>query len=121
MVTANALYQRKRRAKSRGLGICIHCCCRPATPGFTSCEPCRTAIRIRMSIHTKAKLKDRPDKPDKCPICGDGAGILYWHHWDDEHPSIGIWVCPHCNIIVELEDRGLVERYKELKSKFYLT
>jgi len=117
MVNVVNLHQRERRAKCRSLGICIHCCCRPVTLGFSSCELCRNAIKLRMSI---TRYKDRPDKPDECPLCGDTSGRFYWHHWDDGHPKVGMWICPHCNLMVELEDRGLVEKYRDLRSKYLL-
>lgn len=107
-------YQRNRRVRFKSLGICIHCCCRPATSGFSSCELCRTAIKSRMLVN---RFADKPPKPDKCPLCGDGTGRFYWHHWDDNNLRLGVWLCPHCNTIVELEDRDLVQRYRRLKRK----
>jgi len=59
--------------------------------------------------------KNRPPLPITCPICGSIPDRFYWHHWEDTHPKLGMWVCPYCNIIVELEDKGLVDRYKELR------
>ena len=60
---------------------------------------------------------DRPDKPPVCPLCENTKNkILYWHHWDDNQPMKGMWLCPHCNAIVELEDRKLVQKYIGLKA-----
>ena len=112
----NTPYMREHRRKCKEKGTCIHCCSRHATPGFTSCDVCRDAIRIRMSGKTRVKILRRPPKPEICPLCENSDHtVLYWHHWNDSKPEVGMWLCPHCNAMVELDDRELVDKYRELQ------
>ena len=53
-----------------------------------------------------------------CEICGGnivGGKKKAYHHWDDELPAMGIWVCYLCHKTVEGVDDGKVENYLELK------
>ena len=61
-----------------------------------------------------------------CEMCGKsseytdeykGKGFrLNYHHWDDNNPSKGIWVCALCHYFVEaLERRLSPQRYYDLK------
>ena len=119
-------YQKARRAKLSSQGMCKCCCSNPATPGFATCDVCRTRSRQHMynkkprkrhtGIHSKIEFT-KPSKPIICPLCDSIPSQLYWHHWDNNHPELGMWLCPYCNIIVELEEKGLVEKYKKLKEE----
>jgi len=109
-------YQRSRRAKAKSQGICGTCCSRPARQGLTTCRICGERAKQYC-----AKSRDNyrntvlPPQPITCPICGSIPAEFFWHHWNDEIREFGMWICPFCNIIVELEDRGLVDKYRELK------
>lgn len=107
-------YQRARRTRLAKQGMCAMCCARPAEAGFRTCEVCRNKSRQGNHI---IRGRNKPPQPIICPICESIPSRFFWHHWDDSRPKLGIWVCPYCNIIVELEDRGLVDRYRELKVK----
>lgn len=69
-------------------------------------------------------LHKRP-RPETCEMCGEGQGKrLYYHHWDDDDPSLGIWVGFKCHRLVELVDSkgiygvvSLVKQYESLKAK----
>jgi len=50
-----------------------------------------------------------------CEICNQRNKFLVYHHWDDNNPAKGIWVCWHCHIVVESIDKGLVNKYISLK------
>lgn len=66
----------------------------------------------------RIRVKKR-DYPGACELCGKKPRFPGWHHWDDNHPKFGIWVCHTCHQWAEGVDRGLeVEKYKELKVKF---
>jgi mannosyltransferase OCH1-like enzyme len=39
----------------------------------------------------------------------DSIARLYYHHWDDNHPEFGIWVCMPCHSIVEAIEKNLIE------------
>ncbi len=64
-------------------------------------------------------VRKRPRPVDTCELCGDSFDRLNYHHWDDDAPHLGIWVCFMCHQLVEAVDKGFVEgyleRYKELK------
>ena len=53
-----------------------------------------------------------------CELCGrnivDGQKKAY-HHWDDEMPAMGMWVCYLCHKTAEGVDSGTVEKYLSLK------
>ncbi|MBA7646927.1 hypothetical protein ES703_54695 [subsurface metagenome] len=44
---------------------------------------------------------------------------LVYHHWDDQRPSMGLWLCHRCHHIAELMDKPwsqtLMNGYIELK------
>ncbi|KKN54550.1 hypothetical protein LCGC14_0591420 [marine sediment metagenome] len=55
----------------------------------------------------------------KCELCGatyeDDKSKFHYHHWIDEEPTIGIWVCVKCHWMIEAVDTGLLQKYEELK------
>lgn len=58
--------------------------------------------------------------PGKCELCGANYDKikLDYHHWDDETPELGIWVCYKCHRFVEGIEYGLSsEKYMDLKIK----
>ena len=111
-------YQRSRRIRLASQGICTQCCSRPADVGFTSCGICRANAKARRKhIPTHEGSNPWPPQPIICPICESIPNRFYWHHWVDSHPELGIWVCPYCNIIVELEDKGLVDKYRKVRDE----
>lgn len=66
------------------------------------------------------RVKKRP-LPDSCELCNKiSSPKLQWHHWDDNHPELGIWVCSSCHYFTEGLEAGLtmvhVEKYLKLKS-----
>lgn len=69
------------------------------------------------------RIKKRPYPTDeKCELCNrpvDGNKLkwLVWHHWNDEHPEWGIWICITCHIFVEKVERDFTEKYKYLKEQ----
>jgi len=64
-------------------------------------------------------LNKRPYPEDNCcEVCDKFfPKNLKYHHWDDNNPSIGIWVCGQCHNFVELVDKNLVEKYLKLKNE----
>ena len=46
------------------------------------------------------------DRTEVCELCERSRGRrLYYHHWDDDNPSLGIWVDFKCHRLVELVDQ----------------
>ena len=53
-------------------------------------------------------------KPNSCEVCGrlhdvveNPNSILQWHHWNDEHPELGMWLCFWCHMLAEAIENGL--------------
>ena len=73
---------------------------------------------------TKNYMNIGPNKPprpedNKCQICGRVCKRLAYHHWDDEHPERGIWICqPKCHDGCEFVESGFVPKYLQLKENF---
>ena len=72
----------------------------------------------QVSIHG---LNKRP-YTNYCEICGIlKTRSLRYHHWSNENPSLGIWVCFKCHGLVEAIDRHgdnlqkIIGRYLKLK------
>jgi predicted transcriptional regulator len=64
--------------------------------------------------------KKRP-MPDNCELCHKKETLehekarLVWHHWNDEHPELGMWICLQCHSFAGRVDDGWVEVYLKLK------
>jgi len=60
-------------------------------------------------------------KPASCELCHRSYNVLenhlHYHHWDDNHPEIGMWICVPCHWFAEKVESGLVPHYFELKEK----
>ena len=68
--------------------------------------------------HQVIKVKKRP-RPETCELCNELPTKMEWHHWNDNHPEIGMWLCSRCHRFAEGVDRGLsLDLYLELKRKF---
>lgn len=56
-------------------------------------------------------------KPDSCELCGRVVRRLNYHHWDNSDLSKGVWLCGTCHYTAEASDKGMAEKYTELKGK----
>lgn len=53
----------------------------------------------------KTRVPKRPfPEGSKCEVCAKPRILLAYHHWDDEHPELGIWLCRYCHFIAEAVD-----------------
>jgi len=71
----------------------------------------------RTTINGKSKwfhVRKRP-YPDSCELCGKKKKRYDWHHWDDEHLELGLWLCISCHKFAEGVEQDLLERYLNLK------
>lgn len=56
-----------------------------------------------------------------CELCGETIDSrLHYHHWDDEEPSLGLWLCAQCHRYAEGFDnvgdtKSLFELYISIK------
>lgn len=55
----------------------------------------------------------------RCELCGNISKKLDYHHWDDNNPNLGIWVCYKCHSVCEAIEHqqftSISEKYKEMK------
>ena len=64
----------------------------------------------------RVKVDKRPRPVDMtCEVCHRVSGKLDWHHWEDEHPEKGMWLCFPCHKTAENIDAGLGDIYMKLK------
>ncbi len=54
---------------------------------------------------------------NKCELCGKVRKRLGYHHWDDERPSLGLWLGIRCHNFAEILDKGMLPLYKLLRIK----
>jgi len=66
--------------------------------------------------HIRIEVPERRARPDRCELCDKNPkNPLNWHHWNDKHLEWGLWLCWRCHWFAERVERGLVEKYLELK------
>lgn len=56
-----------------------------------------------------------------CELCGSKVERMHYHHWDDDNPSMGLWLCPRDHRHAEgfdqaINDPALLARYALLKA-----
>ena len=64
----------------------------------------------------RANKRLRP-ADERCELCGNKPKRLHYHHWDDEKPSLGVWVCFGCHMAVEKFEHDIINRYIDLKER----
>ncbi len=69
--------------------------------------------------HVFLKTPYKRPKPvlSECELCGRIFQTLGYHHWDDDNPSIGLWLCFSCHMFAERVDYGEIEYYYRLKTE----
>lgn len=93
------------------------------------CRVCQQSDRLKCRLNGQnvvfTGLHKRP-KPDCCELC-NGKTHLFYHHWDNNNKSKGIWVCQtnKCHNLAEAVDKLdngnlLLGKYYELKQKIIL-
>jgi hypothetical protein len=63
---------------------------------------------------------NKRSKPANCELCNENNSNLGYHHWDNSDPSLGIWVCYRCHLLVgtwECGGREKIAKYLVLKEK----
>ena len=80
----------------------------------------RTQIRTTINGKSVVLKFGKRSRPDKCELC-DSLPAFQWHHWNDEHPELGMWLCRRCHHFVEAIDSGLntshLEKYLSVKEE----
>jgi len=54
-------------------------------------------------------------RPDTCELCSKAVARLDYHHWDNEQPHLGLWLCISCHIFAGRVDNDMVNKYLDLK------
>ena len=75
-----------------------------------------------MSINGKVQTVRKRQFYDICEICKStisGKHKLNWHHWNDEYPEIGLWLCHICHKKAEVLEHfvEMPDSFKELYTK----
>ena len=73
----------------------------------------------RLSTGTGRIKVEKRDYPEGalCELCGREAKLLSYHHWDDEVPEFGLWLCTICHKIAEALEVGVADKYNQLKQE----
>jgi len=58
---------------------------------------CQTVIKHNGKVIVKNVHK--PPKPLICTLCRR-RGYLTYHHWEDDKPDIGLWICNGCHAAI---------------------
>ncbi|KKM73765.1 hypothetical protein LCGC14_1407150 [marine sediment metagenome] len=54
-----------------------------------------------------------------CELCHHVGRQLGYHHWNDENPNLGLWLCTRCHNVAEAadDDTSILSRYYQLKEE----
>lgn len=87
---------------------------------------CTSASRRRTTLGTTINGRrviltglNKRKRPSSCELCGnEPKKMLYYHHWLNDFPSVGMWLCYRCHMLAEVIDKktALIEQYKKLKN-----
>lgn len=67
----------------------------------------------------RIRVNKRPHQ-DRCELCGEEKSRIEYHHWDDETPENGLWLCFDCHRLAEVIDKfglNIGSKYLKLKGK----
>ena len=132
---SNKYSHRDHHDKRKGMGLCPRCGSK-ILDSYIYCKICREKRRnAKRSQESLNKRKDwvrlhvlgtkngqirgitkRPYS-SRCELCNREDRRRYYHHWDDNNPSIGTWLCYLCHMFSEYSDKGFYNKYIELKNK----
>ena len=82
---------------------------------------CRRYARNNLLRVNGKVIKVRKRKfAGKCELCGILINLYpRWHHWNDKHPELGMWLCGKCHWLadsIEYDlDNKLRNKYFQLK------
>ena len=82
----------------------------------------KIAIRerqTRLEVNGKKITIKKRIYPNFCELCGkEQPKKLNYHHWDDNNPHFGMWICVRCHTFAEKLEEGIKpEAYFALKEK----
>jgi len=62
------------------------------------------ADKIRIRIGGRwvwMSISERRTRPEKCELCSRPTKRLVYHHWDNDNPAKGLWICSRCHWVAE--------------------
>lgn len=96
--------------------------------GVYTCKNCMTNYKreyARMHIIGQSDCKKvifrvkKRISSGKCELCGkdcyDKDERISYHHWEDDFPQMGIWLCLSCHMFAERFDKNYMDKYLNLK------
>jgi len=74
-------------------------------------------IGVRQSAdkHFYIRVENKRDHTGFCEMCEKLPKRLVYHHWDETDFSQGIWVCQSCHNLAHGVEKGLTDKYLNLK------
>ena len=79
---------------------------------------------IRTTNKTFRNVNKRPYPMNECcEVCQKLNKKLRYHHWDDNNPHWGIWVCFYCHLLIEAIEKHSIflDKYLKFKKKIEKT
>ncbi len=67
--------------------------------------------------HIRVRKREYPEG-NVCELCNEVSQRLEYHHWSDEAPQFGLWLCPPCHKAADVFERGSIDKldkYYQLK------
>ena len=65
------------------------------------------------------RVNNKRQRPigSQCELCRRIPNRLIYHHWTDEHPEWGMYICGYCHLFVERIEQGEQQSYWKLKTQ----
>jgi len=80
----------------------------------------------RLIVNGKSIQVKKRDFQGYCELCGKQIEKRpKWHHWDDEHPELGLWLCSNCHwYVAEAVEYDPIDilrnKYRQIKEGYIL-
>ena len=73
--------------------------------------------KFALAVQGKHQKVNKRPRPESCELCKWGHKILHYHHWDDNNPELGLWLCGRCHTIVGGWEKNIIAEYLKLKEQ----
>ena len=84
----------------------------------------RIAYRVNWNRHHSLATSNgriwglrKRQMPQCCELCGRETQTLDYHHWDNANMNNGLWLCNWCHGFADRYEKGLLQKYIDLKAK----
>jgi len=109
------------RAIGKALGVSCTCIYQYVYPDRVNDS--NRITQLSTIVNGKRVVITGPHKREytkRCELCDKlPKSKLYYHHWLDDFPNVGMWLCYKCHVFAEAidEKRKLIDTYIQLKNK----